>query len=102
LRLVARYADACNLFPTPDIPRKLEVLRGHCDAVGRDYAAIEKTAVYQLNVGPDGEDVDEAIGGLHWLAGMGIQTVHAAVRNVETITPLEVIAERVLPAVANL
>ena len=27
LRLVARYADACNLFATPDIPHKLEVLR---------------------------------------------------------------------------
>jgi alkanesulfonate monooxygenase SsuD/methylene tetrahydromethanopterin reductase-like flavin-dependent oxidoreductase (luciferase family) len=47
LRLVARYADACNLFDIPDggrtVSHKLEVLRGHCDAVGRPYDAIAKT-----------------------------------------------------------
>src|SRR6478609_4529450 len=32
LRFVARYADACNIFPSPDLPRKLDVLRAHCDA----------------------------------------------------------------------
>jgi F420-dependent oxidoreductase-like protein len=37
LRLVARFADACNLFPTAELPRKLEVLRTHCEAVGRNY-----------------------------------------------------------------
>jgi F420-dependent oxidoreductase-like protein len=48
LRLVARYADACNLFassPT-DVAHKLDVLRAHCDDLGRDYAQIRKTAVY--------------------------------------------------------
>src|SRR2546427_8293272 len=40
--LVARYADACNLQPGPQIPKKLEVLRQHCEAEGRDYDAIEK------------------------------------------------------------
>ncbi|MEU1588239.1 LLM class F420-dependent oxidoreductase [Micromonospora sp. NPDC005710] len=48
LLLVARYADACNLFGrggSDDIARKLEVLRGHCAAEGRDYDAIEKTVV---------------------------------------------------------
>jgi hypothetical protein len=43
LRFVAKYADACNLFPTPDLPRKLDVLRAHCDAEGRDYDEIAKT-----------------------------------------------------------
>ncbi len=51
LRLVARYADACNLFPTPEIAHKLEVLRAHCEAEGRDYAAIEKTSMYNLGAG---------------------------------------------------
>src|SRR5262249_39729988 len=37
LRLVAKYADACNLFPGPDLAHKLDVLRAHCDAEGRDY-----------------------------------------------------------------
>jgi alkanesulfonate monooxygenase SsuD/methylene tetrahydromethanopterin reductase-like flavin-dependent oxidoreductase (luciferase family) len=44
LRAVARLADACNVGGDPDMVRhKLSVLRGHCDAVQRDYAAIEKT-----------------------------------------------------------
>ncbi|MEW2427091.1 LLM class F420-dependent oxidoreductase [Micromonospora sp. NPDC047644] len=48
LLLVARYADACNLFGragVDDIARKLDVLRGHCAAEGRDYDTIEKTVV---------------------------------------------------------
>ena len=45
LRLVAQYADACNIGFTPESARKLDVLRGHCDAVGRDYDEIEKTAM---------------------------------------------------------
>ncbi|MEO9139340.1 MAG: LLM class F420-dependent oxidoreductase, partial [Jatrophihabitans sp.] len=45
LRLVAQYADACNLFGGPEVAHKLEVLRGHCDAVGRDYDDIEKTVM---------------------------------------------------------
>jgi len=49
LRLVAQYADACNLFSqigTDGIAHKLEVLRGHCDTVGRDYDAIRKTVLF--------------------------------------------------------
>ncbi|WP_345801259.1 LLM class F420-dependent oxidoreductase [Microbacterium sp. AZCO] len=46
LRLVAQYADACNLGVRDELPtHKLEVLRRHCDAVGRDYDTIEKTAM---------------------------------------------------------
>jgi len=47
LLLVARYADACNVFATTpdDVGHKLEVLRRHCDAEGRDYDAITKTAL---------------------------------------------------------
>jgi alkanesulfonate monooxygenase SsuD/methylene tetrahydromethanopterin reductase-like flavin-dependent oxidoreductase (luciferase family) len=55
LRLVARYADACNLFDIPDggatIRRKLDVLKRHCEAVGRPYEAIEKTVSTRLNPG---------------------------------------------------
>jgi F420-dependent oxidoreductase-like protein len=53
LRLVARYADACNLFDIPDegktIKHKLEILARHCDAVGRPYEQIEKTVSTRLN-----------------------------------------------------
>ncbi|MFF4394348.1 LLM class flavin-dependent oxidoreductase [Streptomyces sp. NPDC001480] len=48
LRLVARYADACNLVPASpgELRHKLDVLRGHCDTVGRDYDAVRKTIAY--------------------------------------------------------
>ena len=48
LRLVARYADACNVFASNpgDVAHKLDVLRAHCDAEGRDYNTIRKTAIY--------------------------------------------------------
>src|SRR5262249_2787067 len=71
LRLVARYANACSLRPTPEIPRKLEVLRQYCEAEGRDYDAIEKTCAFRFDVGEDGAKVGELIGQLRWLAGMG-------------------------------
>jgi F420-dependent oxidoreductase-like protein len=51
LRLVARYADACNLFATPgaeglsQLSHKLDVLRAHCEAEGRPFEAIEKTVI---------------------------------------------------------
>ena len=46
LRLVAKYADQCNLFGSPEeIAAKLDVLRRHCDDVGRDYAEIEPTVL---------------------------------------------------------
>ena len=102
LRLVARFADACNLWPTPEVPHKLQVLRAHCEAVKRDYDAIEKTAIFHLDVGENGEKVDAIIGQLHWLAGTGIQTVIVGVKDVWRIKPLEIIGERVIPAVANL
>jgi alkanesulfonate monooxygenase len=49
LRLVAQYADACNLFGGPEAARKLEVLRQHCETVGRNYDEIEKTAMVSMD-----------------------------------------------------
>jgi F420-dependent oxidoreductase-like protein len=102
LPLVARFADACNLYPTPEVPHKLEVLRAHCEAVGRDYDEIEKTAIFRFDVGDRGEKVDQLIGQLHWLSRMGIETVIGSVRDVWRVKPLEIIGERVIPAVAGL
>jgi F420-dependent oxidoreductase-like protein len=55
LRLVARYADACNLFDIPDggrtLARKLEVLAGHCEQVGRPFDEVEKTLSTRLEPG---------------------------------------------------
>lgn len=47
LRLVAQYADACNLFASSpdDVAHKLDVLRRHCEDLGRDYDGIRKTVL---------------------------------------------------------
>jgi len=102
LPLVARYADACNLRPSPDIPRQLDLLRRLCEAEGRDYDAIEKTAPFGFDVGPDGTKGAEVVAKLRWLASMGIQTVFGWVVGVDQITPLEIMGREVIPAVADL
>jgi F420-dependent oxidoreductase-like protein len=102
LRLVAKYADACNLFPGPDLPRKLDVLRAHCDAEGRDYDEITKTCYFIFDVGEKGEKTAEVIDRLGRLAEMGFGIAIGAVANVWQVTPLEVIAADVIPAVAGL
>jgi F420-dependent oxidoreductase-like protein len=102
LRLVARYADACNLQPGPQIPKKLEILRQHCETEGRDYDTIEKTCMFAFDVGEDGSKVGELLGQLRWLASMGIQTVLGVIPHVYQITALEIIGREVIPAVADL
>src|SRR5690606_35876111 len=60
LRIVAQYADACNVFDIPDggvtVKRKLDVLRRHCEAVGRDYDEIEKTLSTRYVPGESGAE----------------------------------------------
>ena len=102
LRLVARYADACNLFPTPDLAHKLDVLRAHCDAEGRDYDEITKTCYFIFDVGEKGEKTAEVIDRLGQMAELGFEVAIGAVANVWQVTPLEVIAADVIPAVASL
>jgi len=102
LRMVAKYAQACNLFPTPELGHKLDVLREHCEHEGRDYNEIEKTASFRFDVGPKGEKAGEVIDQLGRLAEMGIQTAIGGVYDVAQITPLEVIGSEVIPAVASL
>lgn len=102
LRLVARYADACSLRPGPQIPKKLDVLRRHCENESRDFDSIEKTCAFAFDVGQNGEKVGELIGGLHWLSRMGIETVIGMVPSVDRISPLEIIGRQVIPAVAEL
>ncbi|MDL9978300.1 LLM class F420-dependent oxidoreductase [Microbacterium candidum] len=57
LRLVARHADACNISASMDVAAKLDVLRRHCDTVGRDYGDIEKTAMAHLTPASTVDDV---------------------------------------------
>ncbi len=102
LRFVARYAQACNLFPGPDLARKLDVLRAHCEAEGRDYDEITKTCYFIFDVGATGEKAAQVTDQLGRLAEMGFQVAIGAVANVWDITPLEVIGSEVIPAVAPL
>jgi F420-dependent oxidoreductase-like protein len=74
LRLVAQYADACNIFGGPDeLTHKLDVLRRHCENVGRDPADIEVTAMYRDF--PPGATVDDVVRGAERLAEAGVSTV---------------------------
>ncbi|MEU4164674.1 LLM class F420-dependent oxidoreductase [Actinoplanes sp. NPDC026670] len=76
LRLVAEYADACNLMNTDELPHKLDVLKRHCDAVGRDYDEIEKTVLYRFT-----GDLAETEREARRLAGLGVTVMHGPVRD---------------------
>jgi F420-dependent oxidoreductase-like protein len=69
LRLVARYADACNLFEQVDLRRKLDVLRAHCHDAGRSYDAVVKTTTGLL--GQD-RDLGRAVERFAALAELGV------------------------------
>jgi F420-dependent oxidoreductase-like protein len=78
LRLVAQYADACNLTNGDDpaiIRRKLDVLRHHCQAVGRDYDAIEKTCMLGIYLAHKKLNASEVAANCRALAVLGIQHV---------------------------
>ena len=98
LRLVAKYADACNLFAGRDEARKLDVLRQHCEAVGRDYDTIYKTAYYYFD---PSRGTQRMIDELCALAELGFDAAIGAVASVWDVTPLEVIGSEVIPVVAD-
>jgi alkanesulfonate monooxygenase len=100
LRLVAKYAQACNLFGRDDVAHKLDVLREHCVTEGRDYEEIEKTVLFNFNVGDNGENVPEILTALRGYADLGFTVVHGSVPEVATIRPLEIIGEQIVPVIA--
>lgn len=74
LRLVAQYADACNIFGGPEeVAHKLDVLRRHCDALGRDPNEIEVTAMYRGF--PAGATTDDIVRGADAFANIGVSTL---------------------------
>jgi F420-dependent oxidoreductase-like protein len=108
LRLVAKYADACNLFDLglgPEgIPRKLDILRGHCDEVGRDYDEIEKTVLARVTLSRDasGSDpsgrapvqtVDQVVDRFGRLSESGMDTVIMGMSNDTDEAAYELVAE---------
>lgn len=104
LRLVAQYADACNLFArmgTDELRRKLEILRGHCESVGRNYDEIERTAISTVHLADGQMSASDVIAHCHELADAGIQHVIFNMPNTHEITPLETFGREIIPAVAD-
>jgi len=105
LRLVAQYADACNLFARMGVDvlrQKLDVLRGHCEAVGRPYEAIERTALNTVHLTPGGTTAADVIAECRTLADVGIQHLIVNMPNVHELAPLETFGREIIPAVAGL
>lgn len=100
LRLVAEYADACNLYPGPDLTEKLELLRRLCDEAGRDYTAVEKTCVLPVDV-TESAGVDALLTQLRQIAAAAVDTTICIISSNDPIRDVERIGERVLPAMAN-
>jgi F420-dependent oxidoreductase-like protein len=97
LRLVAQYAQACNLFQFAGIKvlkEKLEVLRGHCQDLGRNYADIEKTTLGQVDPREPQKFIDE----LHQLAEIGIDAALFGVADPTDPATMKILAEVILPA----
>lgn len=104
LRLVAQYADACNLFArmgADELRRKLDILRGHCESVGRNYDEIERTAISTVHIADGQMSAGDVIAHCRELADVGIQHVIFNMPNAHDITPLETFGREIIPAVAD-
>lgn len=102
LRLVAKYAQSCNLFDGGDLARKLDVLRAHCNDVGRDYDEIEKTVGFRFDVGANGERVEETLDKIARYSELGFDVVHGMPSAPDFLRQVEILAERVVPKAAKL
>jgi len=98
LKLVAQYADACNIFGDAAAAKhKLGVLRAHCEQLGRDYASIEKTVMVPFHA-----DTGKLLGELAALAAVGVQTVVFVGLDPTDERNFELLASTVVPQAARL
>ncbi|HET9979595.1 MAG TPA: LLM class flavin-dependent oxidoreductase, partial [Ktedonobacterales bacterium] len=109
LRLVAQYADACNLFAVRQpgvLEHKLDVLREHCQAVGRPYEEIEKTSLGGMIITKSGGDgamtPAEAIARFQWLADLGFDQGIISLLNVSDLEVFDLLKREVIPAVSEI
>lgn len=98
LRLVARYADACNLMPGDDLRRKLDILREHCERERTDYDAIEKTTLAPFPPGADPAELVERLRGLH---EQGFTAAYLMVGGPQPLEAVQKIGEQVIPEVSR-
>jgi F420-dependent oxidoreductase-like protein len=104
LRLVAQYADACNMFARAGhetLLQKLEILKQHCEAVGRPYAEIEKTTLDTVHLAPGAMTAAQVIETCRGLADLGFQHLIFNMPNVHEIKPLEIFGREIIPVVAG-
>jgi F420-dependent oxidoreductase-like protein len=96
LRLVAQYADACNVFgDAARIAHKYAVLREHCERLGRPYEEIERSTLQSADV--DAQSADELVERYGALGAAGAQHILISVRGVNDVTKLERLGAEVLP-----
>ena len=101
LRLVAQYADACNVFGgPPGIHRKYEILREHCEAVGRRFDEIERSTLQSVDL--DRETPARIVDRFGDLADAGAQHVIFSLRDVWDVARLERLGSEVFPALRSL
>jgi F420-dependent oxidoreductase-like protein len=102
LRLVARYADACNVRGAdPESTERLfGILREHCEQEGRDYGAIEKTIVTRFDPGANGERAEQEVERLSRFAEIGAQAALGYLVGCENPRVMEVMATKVIPQLA--
>jgi F420-dependent oxidoreductase-like protein len=107
LRLVAQYADACNIFGNPqNLRRKYEILEEHCIDVGRDYAEIEKTNLSGISITEDGARGSLTPAGFvdrlgAWAEAGSMHTIFS-LRDVWDTSKLELIGREVIPQVRDM
>ncbi|MFL5626635.1 MAG: LLM class F420-dependent oxidoreductase [Ktedonobacteraceae bacterium] len=106
LRLVAQYADACNIFARLQdnfLQKKLDVLREHCRAIGRPYEQIEKTTLGSMSLSRDGRNGSmtpaAAIEYFASLAALGIDQAIVNMPNVYDPNVFDLLATEVIPEV---
>jgi F420-dependent oxidoreductase-like protein len=100
LRFVAQYGDACNLFlmaGVDTLKQKLEILKRHCDDVGRDFKEIELTLTGRVQ--PGVQSTSEIVAQFKEVADLGFSHVMLIVPELHTMTPLEILAREVIPAI---
>jgi F420-dependent oxidoreductase-like protein len=96
LRLVAQYADACNVFGGPDrIAHKYAVLREHCERLGRPYDEIEKSTLQSVDL--DRESPDEIVERFGALGEAGAEHILFSLRGVNDTSRLERVAAEIFP-----
>jgi F420-dependent oxidoreductase-like protein len=103
LRLVAQYADACNVFGSPEaIARKYAILDEHCAAVGRDPAEIERSTLQNVRLGPPSsartESPQQVVDRFGELSDAGADHVIFELKDVHVPEYLEAVGRDIIPA----